>query len=294
MVEFRAKIVNAHSSEDNQQNKEWWNSNPMLYDWEGKFNNGASQEAYYQSIDNVFGEGHSLVNNPRWPEGYILENFIPYHQLQKKSVLEIGCGAGLVASHLAKAGASLTAIDLTPKAIDLTRARFQLQGLNADILQMDAETMAFNDASFDYVVSWGVIHHSGNMQDILDEIYRVLKPGSKAFIMVYNKNSLRYQVYCRLWLGIFRAKLLKLNTAEIVGSITDGYIARHLTEPEFQEMAKEFSVVKFSYSDEKDTTANYLLGPFRRVFLLAPKIKNAFERFLARKWGWYMQVELTK
>ena len=60
--------------------------------------------------------------------------------------------------------------------------------------------------------------------------YRVLKPGGKAFIMVYNKNSIRYKIYVRFWLGIMKFKYLKLTTDQIAGTITDGYIARHLTQ----------------------------------------------------------------
>ena len=49
--------------------------------------------------------------------------------------------------------------------------------------------------------------------------------------MIYNKNSLRYRWYCFL-VGIFKLKFLRLSFDEIVGSITDGYIARHLNEKE--------------------------------------------------------------
>ncbi|MDC0253332.1 class I SAM-dependent methyltransferase [Bacteriovoracales bacterium] len=294
-MEFESKILSSKDSEENTANKEWWEDNPMIYDWDKNLGEIKHSNEYFKNIDNIFGQGHSLINNPNWPEGFILENFIPYHKMKSKKVLEIGCGAGLVSSHISINGAELTAIDLTKNAINLTKHRFSSQNLKGDILQMDAESMNFEENSFDIVVSWGVIHHSGNMKKIIDEIRRILKPNGEAYLMVYNKNSLRYKVYCPLWLGIMRGKFFKMNLSEIAGSITDGHIARHLTEDEFKKLSNGFKKVSFSYSDEVKTTSGYLMGPFSRLLKFLPaRIKNKFEHFLARKWGWYMEIKLVK
>lgn len=294
MPDFNAKVISSQDSLNNSGNKGWWEDNPMIYDWDGVHGKPEMTTKYFEAVDEIFGEGHSLCNNPRWPKGYILENFLPYTEVQGKKVLEIGCGAGLVSSHLAKAGAEQFSIDLTSKAIEMTKARFGMSNLSGHIQQMDAEKLSFEDNTFDYVISWGVIHHSGNMQAIVNEIHRVLKPGGKAYLMVYNKNSLRYQVYCRIWLGVFRLKLLKNNLDEVAGSITDGFIARHLTEPEFNKMASKFSKVDYSYSDEIGTTSAYLMGPFRHILNVFKFLKKPVEKFLAKKWGWYMEMVLTK
>ncbi|SVE49768.1 uncharacterized protein METZ01_LOCUS502622, partial [marine metagenome] len=198
-TKFSAKIIDSDDSDSNEKNQSWWQKNPMTYDWGHDLGEIKYNKDYLDAIDNIFSYGHSLCNNPRWPDGYILENFIPYNDLQGKSVLEIGCGTGLVSSHLAKAGADLSAIDLTDRAIEITKARFDLKNLSADIKQMNAEKMEFEHDTFDFVISWGVIHHSGNMQNILDEIYRVLNSGGKAYLMVYNKTSLRSIVFAPFW-----------------------------------------------------------------------------------------------
>ena len=155
--------------------------------------------------------------------------------------------------------------------------------------------MNFQNSCFDFIISWGVIHHSGNMLKIVEEIYRVLKPGGESFLMVYNKNSLRYRFYCFFWLGILKMKFLKMNLSEIAGTITDGYIARHLTEKEANKIFKKFSNISISYSDEVNTISMYLLGPLNRFLAYMPfKFKNNFEKFLAKKFGWYMQIHLIK
>ena len=78
----------------------------------------------------------------------------------------------------------------------MTRLRFEINNLNGNIKKMDAENLKYNNSTFDYVVSWGVIHHSGNMEKIVANIHKVLKPNGEAYIMIYNKNSLRYRWYC--------------------------------------------------------------------------------------------------
>lgn len=293
MNKFKSKIEDINFKEDNSNNESWWNKNPMIYDWDEELGPISMSSDYFKKIDNIFGHGHSLINNPRWPSGKILENFITYEFFNDSKVLEIGCGAGLVSSHIAKSGAKLTAIDITTKSIELTKKRFEIEGLEADIIKMDAERIEFDDDYFDYIVSWGVIHHSGNMKKILAEINRVLKPGGKAYIMVYNRNSIRYHVYCRIWHGVFKLKLLTKSVDEIAGDITDGYIARHLTKRQFDAITSEFKYKKYSYSDEKTTILKYLFG-IGFIFKYFFYITRPIEVFLAKKWGWYLEVVLEK
>jgi len=105
-------------------------------------------------------------------------------------VLEIGCGAGVDAERFVEAGAIYTGIDLTEKAVELTKKRCP----NRHIVQMNAEYLDFPDNHFDLVYSWGVIHHAMNPQTIINEIHRVLKPNGFFFFMLYHKNSFKYLV----------------------------------------------------------------------------------------------------
>ena len=293
-TKFSAKIIENNDSDSNKKNQSWWQDNPMTYDWDHDLGPTKYNKKYFNAIDEIFGYGHSLCNNPNWPKGYILENFIPYDEVKEKKTLEIGCGAGLVSSHLAMAGADLTSVDLTKQAVEITKERFKLNQLKSNITQMDAEKMDFPDNTFDFVISWGVIHHSGNMQNIIDEIYRTLKSEGKAYLMVYNKKSLRSLIFAPFWLGVVRGRLFTNSIKEIIGEITDGYIARHLSEDEFSTMASSFKSIDYSYSDEKNTISSYLLGPFGRILSPFPRLKQKIELFLSKRWGWYMQIMIKK
>ena len=63
-----------------------------------------------------------------------------------------------------------TGIDITKRAVDITKKRFEIRNLSGKIIEADAESMPFENESFDYVWSWGVIHHSKNTEKIISEI----------------------------------------------------------------------------------------------------------------------------
>lgn len=107
-------------------------------------------------------------------EPYILD-FAEFSHYKQKKVLEIGVGLGADHQQFAAAGAELTGIDLTERAIEYTQRRLQLFGLHSNLNTGDAENLSFADNSFDLVYSWGVLHHSPDTQKTFTEVFRVLK-----------------------------------------------------------------------------------------------------------------------
>lgn len=106
-----------------------------------------------------------------------------------KEVLEVGVGMGADAVRWARAGARVTGVDLTERAVALTRERLAAEGLLGDIEVADAEALPFPNASFDIVWSWGVLHHTPRADDALVEAARVLRPGGRYSVMVYHRRS---------------------------------------------------------------------------------------------------------
>src|SRR5439155_8798469 len=113
-------------------------------------------------------------------------------------VLEIGCGLGTDGAQFAKAEADYTGVDLTEAAVQLARRRFELDGLPGHFETADAESLPFADESFDLVYSHGVLHHTPDTARAVSEIYRVLRPGGRAIVMLYHRDSYNYQIGIRL------------------------------------------------------------------------------------------------
>ncbi len=105
-------------------------------------------------------------------------------------LLEVGCGIGIDTVMLARAGFDVTAIDLTEAAVGVARQRARRLELDIDYRVGNCEQLGFDDEAFDVVYSFGVIHHTPDMQSAVGEIHRVLKPGGRAHIMIYSRFSL--------------------------------------------------------------------------------------------------------
>lgn len=142
---------------------------------------------------------------------------VPFKETRGKTVLEIGCGNGADGVMFALEGADYTGVDLTQTAVDATRLHFCTLGLRGSFAVENAEQLSFPDASFDFVYSHGVLHHSPNPLRAFDEVHRVLKPGGRAVLMLYHKHSFNY--YVRI-LGYMRVRLL-LRILSRVGHWSD-------------------------------------------------------------------------
>ncbi len=91
-------------------------------------------------------------------------------------ILDIGCGDGLYDFEIARADAQVVGIDINEARLE--RARRWHSGLSASYLSMNAAEMTFEDSSFDKAVSFCVIEHFKNDNEVLSQIHRVLKPGA--------------------------------------------------------------------------------------------------------------------
>ena len=130
-------------------------------------------------------------------EGQFIFPLAGFRETKGLKVLEIGIGLGADHKKFAEAGAYLWGIDLTERSVEQTRNRLKIFGLHSKLAVGDAEKLDFPDKTFDYVYSWGVLHHSPNTPQAISELWRVLKHGGKTGIMIYHKWSM---VGLMLWL----------------------------------------------------------------------------------------------
>jgi SAM-dependent methyltransferase len=120
--------------------------------------------------------------------------FAAFAEATNKKILEIGCGNGADGVMFALNGAHYTGVDLTAEAVDATRRHFAAAGVDGELRQENCERLRFADDSFDIVYSFGVLHHTPAPERAVREVYRVLKPGGTARVMLYHRHSINYYV----------------------------------------------------------------------------------------------------
>ena len=128
---------------------------------------------------------------------YLVEPHIPtfadFGRWRGKRVLEIGCGIGTDTINFARAGAQVTAVDLSDESIRVARQRAEVFGLadRIEFVQSDAEALAgvVDEPVYDLVYSFGVIHHTPHPGKVLEAARRRLAPGGVVKVMVYYRNS---------------------------------------------------------------------------------------------------------
>jgi SAM-dependent methyltransferase len=254
-------------------NRNWWQQNPNRYDFDdiGEISHEEFSEEWYREVDRRFliRDAGPIVPSRKIP----FDSLIPFEELGDKDVLEIGVGCGSHAELLARHGRSFTGIDLTPYAVDCTSRRFKLFGIDGRILRMDAEKMTFPDNSFDFIWSWGVIHHSSNTNRALSEIARVLRPGGSFIAMVYHRSLWNFLVRGALFYGLIKGEFFRGKSLHrIIQDSTDGAVARYYRIPEWHGALDPYFVVRDTrVYGSRSQLIPLQMGPLkRRIMSLIP------------------------
>jgi SAM-dependent methyltransferase len=94
------------------------------------------------------------------------------------TVLELGCGAGYFTPQLARTGADVVAIDVSPELLEIARTNYSAPNVQYQI--ENAYALSYDDAVFDSVVGSSILHHL-EIEPALRDVYRVLKPAGTIF-----------------------------------------------------------------------------------------------------------------
>lgn len=178
--------------------RQWWAEHAMTYgEVHGESGRPLGSPEFFAELDSRFLDWNKPLHGER-----PFERIFPYARYEGARVLEVGCGMGTMASCWARQGAQVTAVDLNPTAVAQTQHRFELLGLEGDIRQADARELPFDDGVFDYVWSWGVLHHSPELGQSISELLRVCRRGGGYGVMVYHRRSLLHWYLTRYLEGI--------------------------------------------------------------------------------------------
>jgi len=204
----------------------------------GLWNSSADKRSkrFFEEADKVREEHYSYISK-------LISSLKP----RAKEVLEIGCGLGKDLMEFAKNGAIVTGTDLTENAVSMTKRRFNLFNMKAEVYVDDAEKLLHTKKKFDIVYSNGVLHHTPDIQKSIDNVYRVLKPNGKAVIMLYAKGFHYY--YCLIlkkWL--LELNFLKMSKQQCVNKYTEfkgnSPLTKYYTIKEIHKIFRKFSSIK--------------------------------------------------
>jgi SAM-dependent methyltransferase len=202
-----------------------------------------------------------------------LLQLVDFDGYRGRSVLEVGCGAGIDLARFAKGGADVTGVDLAPSAIELARANFSQQGLQGRFEIADGEHLPFPDNTFDFVYAHGVVQYTANPRQLVDECRRVTKPGGRAVFQVYNRVS---------WLNAL-SKLMKVGLEH-----DDAPVLLKFSIGEFRRLLGGFAEV--AIVPERFPVKSRLHGGWKGALYngLFVGTFNTLPRPLVRRFGWHL------
>jgi SAM-dependent methyltransferase len=269
--------------------KNFWSSNPMTFGKDG-----------LETPEDVCNHAAAIIREKAWfgqEEGAIFSNLIDFDSLVGKRVLEIGHGVGWLAREFINAGAIYTGIDLSTYHHEICDKLFSNIN-NAEIILGNAEDLPFEDRCFDFIVSYGVIHHSNDTEQCIKEACRVLKKGSTFYLMLYRKSFLKYWYNKFFKFGVMRGELFKYKSInKVVEKHTDTHgegggapISRHYTVSDLPRLFNEFSKYRCQ------VVGNYeeLRGFPSTRFNIAAFLPLSTQQKILKKFGGYLNIWAVK
>ena len=188
-------------------------------------------------LESITAEGYKKHSKMRYKLEPYIGKFADFSACKNKTVLEIGVGMGADHERLAEQTPRLFGLDITMRAIRHTKNRLRFANLSVG----DTEKLDFPKNTFDLVYSWGVLHHTPDIQAAITEINRVLLPGGFAKIMIYNKWSITGLM---LWVryALFRMQpWISLN--KVYHNFLESPGTKAFSVSEAQELFNKFSEV---------------------------------------------------
>lgn len=188
------------------------------------------------------------------------KNTVISPNFQGLSIIDIGCGGGLVCEPLTRLGASVTGIDGSDKTIEVASAHAKLMGLDIDYHCTSAETIAETGQKFDVVLALEVVEHVADVPGFIKTCYDLTKPGGLVIFSTLNRTMKSYAIaiigaeYVMRW--------LPKGTHEWKKFITPGELGRQLqdtglTLTDIKGMS--FNPLTWSWHLGQDLDVNYFI-----------------------------------
>jgi SAM-dependent methyltransferase len=219
---------------------------------------------------------------------YFVEPHIPkfaqFERWDGKKILEIGTGIGTDAINFARSGSNYIGIELSTASLELTRQRFEVFGLEGNLIEGDAENLqeVLPQQDFDLNYSFGVLHHTPNLERALSQIAQFSSGETTIKIMLYASNSWKQKMIdcgldqpeaqsgCPIANSYTKDEVVSIF--ENQGLVVTSYRQDHI----------------FPYNVEEYKNYNYVLQPW---FNEMPKVMF---RALEKSFGWHGLIEARR
>ena len=148
------------------------------------------------------------------------------------TVVDIGCGGGILSESMARLGATVTGIDIVEKGLQVARQHSLGQHLDIEYLECTAEELVRLEKRYDVVLNMEVVEHVLELPTFIDSCAQLMKPGAITFIATINRNPVSWLFaiagaeYILRWLPRGTHKWSKfVKPAELAALLTDNRLA---------------------------------------------------------------------
>ena len=183
------------------------------------------------------------------------------------SLLDIGCGGGLLSEPMTRLGARVTGVDASARNITVAALHAERQGLSIDYRQGTAESLAAGGAQFDIVMALEIVEHVSDVDLFLRSCGNMVKPGGLLFLSTLNRTAKAWAMaiagaeYVLGWLprGTHDWKKF-LKPSEAVHRLRDGGVdAQEIVGVVYNPLSRLWSLNK------NDLDVNYMLYGIKRA-----------------------------
>ena len=148
--------------------------------------------------------------------------------LKGLSLLDVGCGGGLLAEPMARMGAQVSGVDAAEKNIGVAKLHAQQQGLDINYRAMTAEALAAAGEQYDVVLAMEIVEHVADVKLFIQTLTKLVKPGGLLFMATLNRTAKAYALaivgaeYVLRWLPKGTHEWSKFVTpSEMIGQVEE-------------------------------------------------------------------------
>ncbi|RFB74155.1 MULTISPECIES: bifunctional 2-polyprenyl-6-hydroxyphenol methylase/3-demethylubiquinol 3-O-methyltransferase UbiG [unclassified Herbaspirillum] len=182
--------------------------------------------------------------------------------LSGKSVVDVGCGGGILAESMARKGAKVTGIDLSEKALKVADLHGMESGVQVRYEKIAAEDLAAREpGQFDVVTCMEMLEHVPDPASIVRACTAMVKPGGHVFFSTLNRNP---KAYLFAIIGAeYLLRMLPRGTHDYAKFITPAELARFIREAGLELdgfKGLSYNPLTKLYSINQDTSVNYMVA----------------------------------